>query len=42
MGWLFWALSTDGKLAAAAAEAARRDELLRNWRRETAFDGLVK
>jgi hypothetical protein len=40
--WLFWALRTDGKLAAAAAEAARREELLRNWRRDTAFEGLVE
>jgi hypothetical protein len=33
-----WAWSTAGKLAAAAAEAARTVECLRNWRRETAVE----
>jgi hypothetical protein len=42
MAGLFWALTTEGKLTAAAAEAAIRDELFRNWRRETALGGLVE
>ena len=38
MGCVLWPRRTEGKLAAAAAEAARSEECLRNWRRDTAFD----
>jgi hypothetical protein len=42
IGCLFWALRTEGKLTAAAAEAAMTVELFRNWRRETAFAGFIE
>jgi hypothetical protein len=36
-----WARTTEGKLTAAAAEAATSEDVLMNCRRETAEDELV-